>query len=667
VKIKSRPSPGETARAVRAAINMCHAREWPKAIRLLRDLIAYEPQHFDALHLLGSALVQSGRAKDGAEALEQAARVKPNAPALWINLGSARQVVGEFEAAIAAYKRAVELQPDNPDANHRLCMALADFDRPEEAVPIAKSFTARKPGSSESWTTLGLIELRLGLDSDAVESLGKALALRDTNNLALRSLALHHVSRGRYEAAVPLLDKAVTRMPDDMDLLHALATSRRFLCEWEGIEVIEARIIDAVRAGTATILPLGLLNIADDAALQLANARRYMAGWSQNAKQWDGGAYTHERIRVAYFSADFRDHPVSHLIRDVIKHHDRCRFEIIGISYGPDDASGIRAELAASFDRFIDLPGATPVALADAIREAEIDIVIDLSGSTEAGRPETLALRPAPVQISYLGFAGTTGARFVDYLIADRVVVPAEAAVHYAEQIVALPQCFMPSSAWRQLPAPSRIALGLPESGFVFCALNAVNKVTPSVFRVWTNLLTAVPGSVLWLRAPSARAADNLRTIAVRRGINPNRLVFAGYVPSRDEHLARYRSADLFLDTTPYNAHTTACEALSAGLPVLTVLGESFASRVAASLVKAVGLDDLVTNSLNAYEARALDLTRDPGRLATLRAGLGQGRAGSVLFDPQRLAHNLEQAFLEMHLRAVRGASPQPIELPKAS
>ena len=666
MKIKSRPSPGEAQRAVRTAIDFCQAREWSKAVRLLRDLIAYEPRHFDALHLLGTALVHSGRAKDGADTLEQAALVKPNAPAVWVNLGSARQMLGEFDAAIAAYKKAVDLQPDNPDANHRLCLALADFDRPEEALPIARTYAARSAAGSEGWSTLGLVEMRLGLDNETVASLGKALALRDSNNLALRGLALHHVSRGRYEAALPLLDKAIARAPEDIDLLHALATSRRFLCAWDGIEALEARIIAVVQAGTATILPLGLLNLADDAALQLANARRYMAGWSARAKPWDGPVHKHDRLRIAYVSADFRDHPVGHLVHDVVKHHDRGRFEIFGISYGPDDSSPIRAELASAFDRFVDLPAAAPVTLAAAIRDAEIDIAIDLSGPTDAGRLETFALRPAPVQASYVGFAGTTGASFVDYLIADRAVVPAGAAAHYAEQIVALPKCFMPTSAWKKSPAPGRGALGLPQHGFVFCALNAINKVTPAVFGVWMNLLAAVPESVLWLRTSSALAVENLRNSAAARGIDPNRLVFADYVASRDEHLARYKAADLFLDTTPYNAHTTACEALSAGLPVLTMIGESFASRVAASLVQALGLNELAASSLAEYEARAREIARDTSRLASLRSRLAQASAGTALFDPKMLARDLEQAFSEMHRRAAAGGPLRPIEVPAA-
>jgi predicted O-linked N-acetylglucosamine transferase (SPINDLY family) len=372
---------------------------------------------------------------------------------------------------------------------------------------------------------------------------------------------------------------------------------------------------------------------------------------------WNGELYKHERIRIAYFSADFRQHPVGHLLAGVIERHDKSRFEIIGLSLGLDDQSALRSRFAAGFEKFLDVGPMALSELSNLIRNLEVDIVVDLAGFTADARPDVFANRVAPVQVNFLGYPGTMGASYMDYIIADKYVIP-EALTHcYDEKVVYLPDTYLPTDSTQSATShtPTREEVGLPASGFVFCSFNHIFKINPKIFHVWMQLLAAVQDSVLWLSKPSDEAAENLRQAAALAGIDPKRLVFAGRVPLVEDHLARYRLADLFLDTTPYNAHTTAADALMVGLPVLTCSGNSFASRVAGSLLHAIGLPELITESLDQYRELALDLARAPGRLADLKARLAANRSRQALFDTGRYCSHLEAAFTKMHALAQSG------------
>jgi protein O-GlcNAc transferase len=356
-----------------------------------------------------------------------------------------------------------------------------------------------------------------------------------------------------------------------------------------------------------------------------------------------------DRIRLGYLSGDFHQHATASLMAGLFERHDRARFEVFAYSYGRDDASPMRARLVRAFDRFVDVAAMSHRAAAQRIHDDEVDILVDLKGYTHAARPQIAAYRPAPVQVSYLGYPATMGAEFIDYIVVDPVVVPAEEQRFYSEKLVQLPGCYQANDTRRAIAVqvPARRDCGLSPDGIVFCSFNSGFKITPIFFAVWMRLLAGVPGSVLWLLASNDLVERNLRREAERRGVDPGRLVFAPVVPS-SEHLARHRCADLFLDTLPCNAHTTASDALWAGLPVLTCRGDTFAGRVAASLLTAVGLPELITGSLADYEQAAFDLARHPYRLATLRETLRRSRDTAVLFDPARFASVLEAAFTRM-------------------
>jgi predicted O-linked N-acetylglucosamine transferase (SPINDLY family) len=379
---------------------------------------------------------------------------------------------------------------------------------------------------------------------------------------------------------------------------------------------------------------------------------------------WRGERYSHDRIRVAYLSTDFGEHAVATQIAGVLERHDRTRFETIAISYGRNDRSATRARLERAFERFIDVESRSDREVASEIRALETDIVVDLTGLTARSRPGILALRPAGLQVQYLGYAGSLGAEYVDYVIADDVVIPEHHRSHYAEKVATLPDTYMPTDSERAIGTrPSRAQAGLPETGFVFCAFNNSYKVSPELFDIWMRLLKAVEGSVLWLPDMNDTTRRNLIQEAEARGVAGLRLVFASYAASGAEHLARLGLADLFLDTRPYNAHSSASDALWAGIPVLTLPGDTFASRVGASLLSACGLAELIADSAQSYEAIALHLASDKAEYAALKAKLERNRTSSVLFDTARFTRHLEAAYATMYEHHQRGGEPRPFRV----
>jgi predicted O-linked N-acetylglucosamine transferase (SPINDLY family) len=410
------------------------------------------------------------------------------------------------------------------------------------------------------------------------------------------------------------------------------------------------------------ILPFVLTGFIDDPVLHRICAENYCRHLVPvtPAPLVDAAPYPHEKIRIAYLSADFQHHATAILMAELFERHDRERFELHALSFGEDDGTGWRERLVKAFDHFHDVRLLTDEASADLLRSLEIDIAIDLKGYTALARPEILSWRPAPVQVNYLGYPGTMGAAFIDYVVGDRIVTPSAHEPFYAEKIVQLPDCYQANDSTRRIAdqAPTRAEAGLPEGGFVFCSFNIQRKLSAPVFAVWMRLLAAVPGSVLWLMVNNEGARAKLRQAAEASGIAVERIVFADRT-GLESHLARHRLADLFLDTLPYNSHTTASDALWAGLPLVTCMGKAFPARVAASLLEAVGLPELITQTLEEYEALALALARDPERLAGLRQKLGTNRLVQPLFDTGRFCRHFEAALITMHQIAQNGEAPR--------
>ncbi|HEY6259507.1 MAG TPA: UDP-N-acetylglucosamine-peptide N-acetylglucosaminyltransferase [Xanthobacteraceae bacterium] len=457
--------------------------------------------------------------------------------------------------------------------------------------------------------------------------------------------------------------------PGHRCVFDGMADAALAACDWARTTVIAGHLESRIRQRRSIINPFRLLVYGSDPALQLEGAKTFVGREIPvRVPLWTGAIRRRQKLRIAYLSADFHRHATAFLMAGLFELHDRSRFETVGISFGPDDDSSMRARLVRAFDQFHDVRSRSDLEVAKLLNDLEVDIAVDLKGHTQGARPGILAHRPAPVQASYLGFPGTMGADFIDYVIADSIVLPFDQQPFYQEKIVHLPECYQVNDSKRTIAAhtPTRRETGLPDKGFVFCCFNNNYKITAPVFDVWMRLLTAVEGSVLWLLRGNDDAMINLRRQATARGIEAARLIFAPRLPYED-HLARHRVADLFVDTLPYNAHTTASDALWAGLPLLTCRGGTFAGRVGASLLHAAGVPEMVTSDLGEYEALGLRLAIDAPLLHDFRHRLEQNRSTCSLFDTDRFRRHVEQAYTTMWEIQQRGEAPRSFRVEPGS
>jgi protein O-GlcNAc transferase len=601
-----------------------------------RRVLAAQPGHSDALHLLGIVVYQMGRHERGVELIRQAIQRNGQRPTYFCDLGVMLKNQRKLDEAIAEYRRAIAIKPDLAEAHYNLGNALKDQGKRDEAIAAYRRTIAIKPNLAETHYNLGN--------------------------------ALH--DQGKLEEALASYERALAEKPDHAYAFSGAAACVMRLCNWDSRTRFAADVNAHVSGKKSIIYPFVLLNYNGDSALQLQCARNYIENEVPLSPRpfWAGQNWRHDKLRVAYLSADFRIHPVAHLTAELYELHNRSRFEIFGVSFGIDDSSEMRKRLVAAFDEFHDVRRMSDQEIAKLLYDRQVDVAIDLTGYTRGSRPGIFAHRPAPIQVSYLGYPGTMGTPFIDYIIADKVVAPFEQQQFYTEKIVHLPDCYLVNDSKRKIAesAPTRREMGLPENAFVFCCFNNNWKITPAIFDVWMRLLHQVEGGVLWLYRDNEGAERNLRKEAQRREIDPSRLVFATRL-SLDAHLARHRLADLFLDTLPYNAHTTTSDALWAGLPVLTCKGEAFAGRVAASLLHAVGIPELITPNLEDYQALALKLAREPELLAGVKAKLAANRDTYPLFDTVRFTRHIEAAYTTMwetwqHGEAPKSFSVEPIE-----
>jgi protein O-GlcNAc transferase len=579
---------------------------------------------------------------------------------------------GHFDEAEALCRTILRGKAKHFDALHLLAVVRSGLGRLQEALASYDKALAIRPDNAEALNNRGITLEDLKRFEDALASYDKALAIKPDYAEALynRGNALHALKR--FEDALASYDKALAIRPDHPYAFAMLADSALKVCDWVRTAQLDVEIRAHVAAQKSIIVPFTLLGYCSDASLQLKCARSFIQDKVPVFPQplWNGKTYRHERVRVAYLSAGFGRSAMATVITELFELHDRRRFEVLGVSFGTDDKSDLRARLIKSFDQFYDISLNSDRDVAKLLNELQVDIAVDLMGYTQDARTEILACRPAPIQINYMGYPGTMGTSFIDYVIADEIVLPFDQQRFYTEKIVQLPECYWVNDSQRKIAdlTPTRRETGLPDEGFVFCCFNNNYKITAPVFDVWMRLLHAVKGSVLWLLEDNASAKTSLRKEAAARGIDPVRLIFAGRLPSED-HLARQRVADMFLDTLPYNAHTTASDALWAGLPLVTCCGETFVGRVAASLLNAVDLPELVTHSLDEYQALALKLATDASLLQSIRRKLAQNRLRCPLFDTDRFRRHIEAAYLTAWEIWQRGESPRSfrVELPPNS
>lgn len=603
-------------------------------------------------------------------AVDEAARLFRRAlqanPTDWValySLGGILATQGQLDEALKLAERLAKVQPRNTRAHELHRKVLDKLGRLDDALSAAERSLQLEPRDLETLTRRADLLHRLGREEAAIAAYRDVLALDPDNLMCLAHLGMVLSSAERLSEAAPVLERLLQLNPRFPYGPGMLALARLKEADWRDHEALVELIAHEVRAGRPACRSMAMMALSYSAADQRLSARQFSQEHQLRrlGPFWQGERYQHGRIRLAYLSPDFRDHAVGHLMAGVIEQHDRSRFETIGVSVGPADGGALRQRFEKGFKHFIDAQALGHAELAVLLRRMEVDVLVDLAGFTKGARPELFASRVAPVQVNYLGYPGTLGSDSMDYILADRQVIGLDDLAHYDEQVVWLPDAYLPPAASLQVPleaTPTRAAAGLPEQGLVFCAFNLCYKITPGQFGAWMRILRAVPDSVLWLSSPSAAAMQRLREAAQAAGVDAGRLVFAPRMPRIEDHLARYRLADLFLDTTPYNAHTTASDALLLGLPVLTCRGQTFPSRVASSLLTAAGLPELVTHSLDDYVALAVALAQQPERLQALRARLQAARQAGGLFSTARHCRHLEVAFAAMHARAQAGEKP---------
>jgi predicted O-linked N-acetylglucosamine transferase (SPINDLY family) len=642
-----------------------------EAVASYRRALQLNPGFAKACGNLGFTLKEQGKLDEAVACYHKALELNPAAAEVHNNLGIALKDQGKLDEAVASYRRALHLRPNYADAAYNLGNALHEQKKIEEAVASYRRTLELKPDYAEAHNNLANALKDQGKLDEAVACYRRALELTPDCAEVHNNLGNALNDQGKIEEAVVCFRRALELNPDYAASLGALCHALEHLCLWEDLEVLSRRMIEVVDAdagsGTASaIAPFTFLALPKmtTAEQQLRCARQW-ADRQRKAKSGPGHCLAGHRpatskINVAYLSADFHSHATAWLIAELIEKHDRNRFAIFAYSFGPDDRSPTRRRLVEAFDRFVDVKETSHAGAAERIAADGIDILVDLKGYTKDARTEILSFRPAPIQANYLGYPGTMGAEFMDYILVDDYLVPPDQQPFFTEKLVHLPGCYQVNDSQREIAArtPSREECKLPADGFVFCSFNNSYKITPEMFTVWMRLLQAVPGSVLWLLEGNPLVPANLYREAQTRGVAAERLVVAPRLPL-PEHLARHRLADLFLDTFPVNAHTTASDALWAGLPVLTLAGQTFASRVAGSLLRTIGLPELIAASLADYETTALRLARKRVELADLQARLKANCTTCGLFDGGRFARNLEKAYSTMWKIYAAGEKPR--------
>jgi predicted O-linked N-acetylglucosamine transferase (SPINDLY family) len=659
----------------------------PQAESALNALLARNADHIDGLRFLAELRSSQGRAAEAVHALRRLVQLCPEDASLHRQLGAVLLQMRAYAEAITVLRAAIALDDRNGRAHNNLGLALLRAGDPAAALIALSAAIAVDPRNAHAHFNRGLAQEACGATAAAQQSYRRALerephlaqahsrlgdllqatdpaAARLARERAKESTAIGLMTAGKHTEAGGVLGgllDAGAELPYIEGLRFHCAL---WDCDWTDYEARHESLDAKVRQGLPVDLPFTHFVHSDSAETQRRCAEIFVAERYPPRPLTAASpvGMPSERITIAYLSQDFHRHATAYLIAGLLEAHDRRRFRIIAASFGPEDASPVRARLVRAVDEFIDLRASSDEEFASALAARGVQIAVDLKGHAGGARTGVLAGRVAPVQVNFLGYPGTLGAPYFDYIVADRHVIPPQHRSFYREQVVELPGCYQPNDDRRPRPvsAPDRAACGLPAQGLVFCCFNHVYKISPPIFAVWLRLLRAVEGSVLWLLQGSETARRQLRVRAAACGVAPERVVFAPHL-DLENHLARYRHVDLFLDTWPCNAHTTASDALWMGVPLVTFTGGSFPSRVATSLLCSLGVGELSAANIEEYEALALRIARDSGERERWRARLEAGRATSDLFDPRRYCARLERAYLEMWSRHERGEAPAPI------
>lgn len=660
------------------------------------------PGDFGVHNNLGTALHDIGQLENAAASFRHAVKIKPDLTMAHFNLAIVLRDIGQLDAAAASFRNALHLEPGSVELHNNLGNVLSELGCLDDAAACYRKALVIEPNNIETHNNLGLVQYRLaqfdaaatsfryavginpnfalahfnlgttlnylGMHDEAVHSYNKALEIQPEHAHARYNLGNILWDAQKYEEAMTHFKKLLSVSPDYPFALGRYLFCKMSCCDWSNIDEEFNELLAGVDAGKAVSNPFTLLAIPSNKEQQKKCSKTYiLAKLPVSVPLADvGNRHSHNKIRIGYFSSDFYNHATAYLMAELLELHDRSKFEIFGFSFGAPSNDYMSQRIRSAFDRFMEVKNESDQAIAALARSLEIDIAVDLKGLTQGLRTGIFALRAAPIQVNYLGYPGTMGASFIDYIIADPVIIPNAHQRYYIEKVVYLPNSYQVNDSHRQIAEHqfTRNEAGLPAQGFVFCCFNNNYKITSDVFDIWMQLLSQVKESVLWLFEDNTLAKQNLQNEAVKRGIIPERIVFAKRMNLPD-HLARHRLADLFLDSFYCNAHTTASDTLWAGLPLLTCLGDTFASRVAASLLHAIGLPELVTHSHAEYQARALELALNPEKLAAIKAQLAKNRATHPLFNTPLYVQHIEDAFAQMWQRHQKSLLPDHIYVRK--
>ena len=641
----------QALQTLQTAFGLHQEGQFQQARALYEQVVEFNPDNFDALQLLGALASQIGDNERAIECLSAAIAINPTYAEGYNNRGCAYRSLKRYEESSRDFQHAVALKPGYADAYYNQGNLLHELKRFDDALASFDHAIRIKPSYAQAHFGRGNVFHETRQFDRALECYELAIAHQPNYAEAYNNASMVLIDQRQWAVAIDVGSNALALKPGYDFLRGILQHAKMNICDWDQHAESVAEIAVRIDAGEKTSSPFGLLGLLDNPAIQQRCAATYTETKFPESKFLGEIPKRSKasRIRVGYYSTEFYNHATAYLMAEFFELHDKNQFELIAFSIGRNKQDEMRARLMASFDQFLDVSTKTDFEIAQLSRELHIDIAVDLKGYTADRRTGIFAYRAAPVQVSYLGYPGTMGADYIDYIIADHTVIPATASQYYTEKIVYLPDSYQVNDRKRSISEKifTRQELGLPEHGFVFCCFNKSYKITPAIFDVWMRILQATTNSVLWLFEGDASAKHNLQQAAQQRGINSDRLIFAQEMPL-PEHLARHRLADLFLDTLPYNAHTTASDALWAGLPVLTLMGSSFASRVSASLLVAIDLPELITTTPAQYEALALELGRNPAKLKTLKQKLSDNKHTTPLFDTPRITRQIEVAYQQM-------------------
>lgn len=638
-----------------------------EAIESWNSAIKINSKNFQAYNHRGVALIELKRPKEAIESWNNAIKIKPDFAEAYNNLGNVLNDLKKFDESLKNYNEAIKIKPNFFEAYSNRGSVLKALNKLEEALNSCNEAIKINPKYAEAYNNRGIILAELKQVGAALENYENAIKINPNFSDAYNNQGVLLIELKRLDDAKESFESALKINPDSNFLLGRLIATKNNLCDWNSFIENSEKLKSNIEKGKKSSSPFNLLSIYDLPELQKKFTETFVKEEYPDTNSTDPiiKKKPKKKIRLGYYSADFHNHPVSYLIANLFELHDKSKFELIAFSLGPKKNDEMQNRISKAFDKFINVKSKTEKEISILSRELEIDIAIDLMGFTKNNKFRIFINRCAPVQISYLGYAGTTGTKSIDYIIGDKILIPEKYQKNFSEKIIYLPNSFMVNDPTKKISDKiiTREEFDLPKNGFVFCCFNKKYKITPNVFEIWMRLLKKIDGSVLWLFEENSTSIKNLKIEASKGGVDGERLIFANRVPLLADHFARHKLADLFIDTFPYTAHSTCSDALWAGLPVLTRMGQSFASRVSGSLLNAIGLNELITNTEEEYENKAFSLATDPNYINEIKNKLYKNRLTKPLFNVKLFTKHIESAYTAIYDRYNKNLPIENIEI----